>query len=105
MKKFLKTHFGFLLEHLPIMVAILLSGAVFLHMDKFAEFGYSVLRLISVVFTAFVVIHLVFKSTIRPYILEGKFSDDFRSSQYKLQISLATIAFVIWVAMECFVHA
>ena len=101
----LKSYLAFAWEHLPLVIVTILVAWGFLNMDKFAEFGYGVLRLGVVILAAFALIHFVFKSTIRGYILEGGFKADFDASPHKLWIALGVIALIVWTATECFIHA
>ena len=99
---------GFAAEHFKLAVFIVTLGAVYLAMgDHFAELVYGLLRLAAVMLAAFVIICLVFKHTVWPYIAAGNFLKDFEAldATRKVWATLGVIALVVWVAMECFVHA
>lgn len=99
---------AFFSQHWPLALVIALAAFVYLHSDKFAEFLYGGLRLGVVVLVAFLIISLVFHETIRPYMNSGDFVADFRtalSPERRFYTTLAVIAFIVYIAADCFTHA
>jgi lysozyme family protein len=98
---------GFIKEHWPLAAGVIALGALYLFVAQFAEFSYGALRLLIDVLVAFLVIHLVFKSTIRPYVQSGGFSRDFNAlpPAQKTWMTIGVIAFILFISTECFVHA
>jgi lysozyme family protein len=98
---------AFITEHWPLVAGIVAIGALYLFVSSFAELSYGALRLGIVVLVGFLVVHLVFKSTLRPYINTGALTKDFEAlnAKDKVWVTLGVIAFILFIATECFTHA
>ena len=106
LKQFVKTHLSFIWEHLPLFLVVILLGCLYQSQgDKFKEFEYAAVRLAGVMLASFVIIHFIFKSTVREFILGGGFKTEWDASTHKLEFTLGIIAFVLWVATQCVIHA
>lgn len=99
---FFREHFALLAFIALLAVLVVFTGG------KFAEFKYAALRLGLIVFFAFAVIAIIFKSTLRPYIFSGKFAEDFLSGLppvHRFWATIVIIALIVLASVSSFTHA
>jgi amino acid transporter len=102
----MKAVLSFIHDHLWLVLAALILGALFFWVGHFGEFIYAAIRLIAVVVVAAAVLHWKFPQTLHKYINEDRLIADFNSldPKHRVYVAFGTLAILFVVSALCFVH-
>lgn len=96
----------FIKDHIMLVALAAAAMFVFLFLPHFREFAYGLFRAFVAIFFVAVIIYIWFKDTIRPYLVNGTFVEDFKAleAKHRVATALTVIIVVVWLVIETLVH-
>lgn len=93
-------------DHLVMVLVAAGLLALFFYVPHFQEFFYGLLRAAIVLIAISAFIYLVFKDTIRPWLVDGGLIADFKAveAKHRMAFFAAVLLIITIVVVECLVH-